>query len=237
MCGGEKPQTWVQALPWAEWWYNTASHSAILMSPFEALYGYAPPPTLPYLPGSTTLAQVDQQLKSRDELLSSLKRNLVRAQARMKGFHDRKHSERTFAVGDMVYLKLQPYKQQTLHQGAFHKLSAKYYGPFAVTERIGSVAYRLKLPANAKIHNVFHVSLLKKKIGDNASVASQLPPIMDPANPKWTPSAVLQRRMVKRHGAATTQWLVQWFGTTPEEAIWEFADEILLRFPNFDSET
>lgn len=104
-------------------------------------------------------------------------------------------------------------------------------------EKIGEVAYRLKLPPTAKIHNVFHVSLLKKKIGDQDSVATQLPPISDTSSYKWAPAAVLQRRIVKRNGAAATQWLIHWLGTATEEATWEFADEIQMRFPDFDSET
>ena len=81
---GEKPNLWVQTLPWAEWWYNTSYHSSIRMSPFEALYGYQPPIISAYLPGSTAVALVDQQLKERDELLEIVKRNLVAAKSRQK---------------------------------------------------------------------------------------------------------------------------------------------------------
>lgn len=230
---GSKPQEWVKALPWAEWWYNSAHHSALQMTPFEALYGYPPPVIQPYLPGSTAVADVDFQLRSRDELLALVKRNLEQAQLRMKRHHDKHHTERTFAVGDWVYLKLQQYKQNSVGKSAFHKLASKFYGPFQVIERVGEVAYRLQLPATARIHDVFHVSLLKKKMGGTAVVEGQLPNVSDASVHKWAPEAVLQARMVKRHGAAATQWLVQWMGTSPEEATWELADEIMQRFPDF----
>ncbi|XP_024156291.1 uncharacterized protein LOC112164308 [Rosa chinensis] len=233
---GEKPNQWVQALPWAEWWYNTSHHSAIEMTPFEALYGYPPPAISPYLPGSTAVAHVDQQLRDRDELLQLLKKNLKKAQARMKGFYDKKHSERTFESGDYVYLKLQPYKQHSLQKNSFHKLSARYYGPFQIIEKIGPVAYKLQLPPTAKIHNVFHVSLLKKKLGNAVQVATQLPHICDPTNIKWEPAAVLETRMVKRRGSAATQWLIHWAESLPEDATWEYADDIMHRFPRFDSD-
>ena len=97
---GEKPKAWVEALPWAEYWYNTAFHSAIGMSPFKALYGYEPPQVQSYTPGSTSVVSVDAQLQSRDELLSVLKRNLQVAQNRMKHFYDKKHTESSFCVGD-----------------------------------------------------------------------------------------------------------------------------------------
>ena len=118
-------------------------------------------------------------------------------------------------------------------KSAFHKLASKFYGPFQVIERVGEVAYRLQLPATARIHDVFHVSLLKKKMGGTAVVEGQLPNVSDASVHKWAPEAVLQARMVKRHGAAATQWLVQWMGTSPEEATWELADEIMQRFPDF----
>lgn len=120
---GEHPSDWVKALPWAEFWYNSAFHSAVQMSPFQALYGYQSPTIKPHLPGSTAVAQVDQDLQDRDTLLATLKKNLELAQARIKCFYDRKHSEREFNVDDWVYLKLQHYRQQSVKQQGWHKLS------------------------------------------------------------------------------------------------------------------
>lgn len=204
------------------------------MSPFQALYGYQPPSIVPYLPGSTAVEKVDKQLQSRDELLAVLKRNRSVAQSRMKTYYDKKHTEREFSVDDWVYLKLHHYKQQSVVQQGWNKLSPRYFGPFKITERVGKVAYRLQLPSTAKIHNVFHVSLLKKKVGEGVHTSPQLPPVLDPENPKWEPIAVLDRRMYKKKGAAGTQWLIDWFGTSADEATWEDSEVIKLRFPNFD---
>jgi hypothetical protein len=153
----------------------------------------------------------------------------------MKTFYDKKHTERTFNAGDWVYLKLQPYKQHSVERRIGHKLAPRYYGPYQVEEKIGSVAYSLELPHSARIHPVFHVSLLKKKIGESMVVATHLPPNMDPTNPRWFPAKILQRGVFKKGAEPVTKWLIQWVGSTAEEATWEEAEVIQQRFPEFQT--
>ncbi|XP_050387800.1 uncharacterized protein LOC126804073 [Argentina anserina] len=162
------------------------------------------------------VAEVDVQLRSRDEVLSLVKRNLSQAQTRMKSYYDKHHSSWGHGVPQDSTLQATIYKLKS-----FHKLSSKYYGPFAVLERVGEVAYKLKLPSTVKIHNLFHVSLLKKMVGSFATVEAALPVIKDSSSIKWAPAFVLETRMVKRRNAVTTQWKVQWLGTSSEEATWE----------------
>ena len=97
---GDRPKEWVRWLPWAEWWYNTTYHSAIKITPFEAVYGCISPSVSSYTRGSTNVHQVDQNLRTRDQILQLLKNNLCNAQARMKQLADMHHSEREFAISD-----------------------------------------------------------------------------------------------------------------------------------------
>lgn len=116
------------------------------MSPFKATYGYLPPQLPTYELGTTVVATVDEELWNWDQLLGLFRENLHKAQNRMRKYTDMKRTEREFQVGDLVYLRLQPYWQILLRQRHNMKLSSRYYGPFPVTERIWVVAYRLDLP-------------------------------------------------------------------------------------------
>jgi hypothetical protein len=68
-------------------------------------------------------------------------------------------------VGDHVFLKVKA-SRSSLKLGSCAKLAARFCGPFEILERIGPVAYILALPASMTVHNVFHVSLLKKYVLD-----------------------------------------------------------------------
>ena len=104
-------------------------------------------------------------LEERYLALNALKENLCAAQNRMKKMANWKRRELKFKVGDEVYLKLILYKQCSLARKKCEKLAPKYYGPYKTIEGIWEVAYRLMLPLETIIHNVFHISQLKLKLG------------------------------------------------------------------------
>jgi hypothetical protein len=74
-------------------------------------------------------------------------------------------------------LRLQPYKQSSLKKSWVEKLKPRFYGPYRIMRRVGEVAYELELPEGRKIHNVFHVSCLKKAVGQFINTSEELPPL------------------------------------------------------------
>ena len=228
---GEQPKSWAKWLSLAEWWYNSTYHSAINLTPFEALYGYSPPIHLPYLAGSSTVHQVDLQLQEREEMMQLLKYHLHRAQERMKTQADKHRIDRQFSIGDWVYLKLQPYRQTSVADKQYHKLAPRYFGPYQIVDKIGAVASKLALPSFAQLHPVFHVSQLKKKIGPHSRMGTLLP--TPSSTPMLEPLVILARRMVRRGNRPATQVLVHWSNFFPENATWEYLFDLQQRFPHF----
>jgi hypothetical protein len=135
-------------------------------------------------------------------------------------------------VGEQVLLKLQPYAQQSVVNRPYPKLSYKYFGPYDVLERIGAVAYRLKLPATAKVHDVFHVSQLKPFTVNYTPVFSELPtaPNLQVATP--LPLEIVERRLVRKGNAATPQILVRWAHMPENCTTWEDYYVLKTRYPD-----
>ncbi|XP_028758775.1 uncharacterized protein LOC114717745 [Neltuma alba] len=226
------PRHWLDYLPWAEFWYNTSYHTAIGMTPFKVLYGRDPPSILPAAFSSEVPTDVMAQLQLRDAILLQLKQNLGRAQIRMKKFTDRNRTESHFEVGDFVFVKLQPYRQNSVALRKHQKLAMRYFGPFPITHKVGSVAYRLQLPDTAKIHPVFHVSMLKPYERPITTPYVPLPLMTEPEGPIIQPAAVLNSRSILIGDTWVPQILVQWDGI--DHTTWEPLHEFQQLYPAFD---
>nr|KYP44660.1 Retrotransposable element Tf2 [Cajanus cajan] len=181
---GEHPRRWYTFLHLAEYWFNTTKHSAIGMSPFQALYGRPPPTMVDFIPGHTMTSD-PFSLQERQAILKQLKTNLQRTQQQMEAYANQHRREVSFVHGDWVLLRLQPHRQISLRNQKQHKLSRRFHGPFQVERRIGTVAYQLALPPETRIHPVFHVSLLRKFKGKPPSTTPSLPQDLD--NPPHDP--------------------------------------------------
>ena len=99
-------------------------------------------------------------LKEMEDTVKRVRANLKAAQDRQKSFADRKRRFKEFQVGDHVFVRIQP-RRSTLQWSGCAKLAPRYFGPFQILAKVGPVAYQLALPSHIRIHNVFHVSVLK----------------------------------------------------------------------------
>jgi hypothetical protein len=209
---------------------------SIGQSPFEVVYGRQPPKMLRYLSNETKVAAVAVELQDRDEALNQLKLHLLKAQQQMQAYANKKRRDLRFDVGEWVFLKLRPHRQQSVVRRINQKLSARFYGPFKIIDKIGEVAYKLQLPDQSRIHPVFHVSLLKKAIGDyetQGELPKELEVILDE---EIYPVKVLGSRVTVKAGVSVQQSLIQWKDNSLEDVTWEDNDVMRGQFPDFNLE-
>nr|GEW36501.1 Ty3/gypsy retrotransposon protein [Tanacetum cinerariifolium] len=228
-----RPQQWVKFLSWAEYCYNTSYHNSIKMSPFQALYVRLPLAMIPYPPGSSKVVAFDEVLSERDELLQQLRHNLLDTKNCMEMKANSSRRDVEFKQEDLVFVKLQPYRQLTLAKRLSNKLAKRYYGPFKVLERVRKVAYCLALPSTSKIHLVFHVSLLKPFEGTELREVSNFPEDVFEGYPMEQPLSICDSWVVLKNGLPARQVLVQWLGSLPEEATWEWLTDFQAAYPTY----
>ncbi|KAL4592717.1 hypothetical protein LXL04_005720 [Taraxacum kok-saghyz] len=217
----DEPTHWNKYLYLAEYWYNTCYHSAIEMSPFQALYVFPH-----YAVGTSKVASIDASLAEHQRLLADLKYTLQRTRQRMTAQANKHRRDKEFQVGDLVHLRLRIYRQSSVQRRSSHKLCKRYFGPFKITARIGSVAYRLELPPGSRIHPVFHVSLLRPCYGDSTHSSLPLPTTFVDDLPLIEPEAVLDHRTILHNGDPTLQVLIKWKTRDISEATWEIQDDM-----------
>ncbi|KAK1652704.1 hypothetical protein QYE76_070509 [Lolium multiflorum] len=233
------PEAWhsvgldfIEGLPVSAYWYNTSLHSALGKSPFEVLYGRQPRHFGFQNTEPTGNLDLDVWLKERAEMLPVIRQHLERAQARMKSQADKKRSERSFKVGEWVYLRLQPYVQVSVANRASQKLGFKYFGPYQILGKVGNVSYKLQLPDSAKIHPVIHVSQLKKAIRPEDTVSAELPHALFNIFVAVQPRHICGERFIRRGNKQVPQLLLQWSGMPSTCQTWETIYSIVNAFPH-----
>ena len=102
-----------------------------------------------------------------------------------------------------------------------NKLSPKYYGPYKVLQKIGTMAYKLELPASSRVYPVFHVSCLKKVIGDKLLVQKILPELDEEGKTLLEPEAVIETRTRQQRNRSISEYLIKWKNLPMEDSTWE----------------
>jgi hypothetical protein len=208
---------WAIYLPTAEFAYNAAVHSATNKAPFEVVYGFIPRSDMlsaeevtkyTSQESSATAEDLAERLRlTREEVL----RNLQRTQEYQEKQYNKHRKDTEFRVGQKVWLRI----KYIAVMRSSRKLDWQRYGPFAITKRIGKVAYELDLPEDLKIHNVFHVSLLREHRSRKGEATPEPEPLrlaVDPNLKEYEVQSILESRIHDDEGTKTLQYRVAWKG-------------------------
>jgi hypothetical protein len=161
-----------------------------------------------------------------ENMVRTVQQNLKEAQDRQKSYVDKKRRHLEFQVGDHVYLKVKA-RKSSLKLGNCAKLAPRFCGPFEILARIRPIAYQLALPINLRIHNVFHVLLLKKYIQDPTHrIDWNLVQVESKGEFQVEPLHILHRREITLQNRVFAQVKVQWKHFSLEEATWELDGDL-----------
>ena len=171
------------------------------------------------------------------EKIKLIQERLKTAQSRQKSYSDMRRRDLEFQVDDWVFLKVSPMKG-VMRFGKKGKLSPRYIGPYRILQRIGQVAYELELPQNlAVVHPVFHVSMLKKFMGDPSLVVpTEIIGVKDSLSYEEIPVAILDRQIRKLRTKEIASVKVLWRNQKVEEATWEAEEDMKSRYPHLFGE-
>jgi hypothetical protein len=172
-------------------------------------------------------------IQEAEEQVRIIRENLRVAQTRQRSYADNRGRPPEFEEGDHVYLKVSPLRGMRKFK-VKGKLSPRFIGPFRVFRRVGEMAYQLELPDNlSDVHNVFHVSQLKKCIRvpeeqlpmEELSVQGDLTYTEYPIKILDTLTRVTRNKVIK-------MCKVQWSHHGEDEATWEREEELRIDFPH-----
>ncbi|KAK8987271.1 hypothetical protein V6N11_027027 [Hibiscus sabdariffa] len=225
--------SWEDFLPLAEFAYNNSYQVSIRMATYEALYGRKCRTPICWTELYDRKILGPELIQETEDTVRLIRDRLKQAFDRQKSYADRRRKDIEFAVGDQVFLKVSSWKK-VLRFGRNGKLSPSFIGPYRILERVGTVAYRLELPPQlSRIHNVFHVSMLRQYRPDPSHIIQvqdvELRPDLsydeEPVQILDQDERILRNRripMVK----------VQWSNRSPAEATWEIEESMREQFPH-----
>ena len=200
---------------------NNAVQDSTKQTPFMLNYGFDPytPLSLDISVKSASAQNVSSALQ---EKLKEAKLAIKAAQDRQKAQADKKRTFAMYNTGDLVMLNTKNFKFKTT---GVRKLMPRWCGPFTVKEAVGLVAYRLDLPANLKMHNVFHISLLKQYHKDARTVLPPPPELINDSL-EYDVETVMDHRERKEGRKTVKDYLIKWKGYNPEHNTWEPEDNV-----------
>ena len=163
--------------------------------------------------------------------------NLKIARDRQKSYADNRRRDLQFEIGDRVFLKISP-RKGVLRFGRRGKMRPRYIGPYEIIARVGPVAYKLKLPPElSRIHDTFHVSMLRKYIPDPSHVLREQPvQLKENLTNEETPVQILDRKEQVLRSKVIPLVKVLWKIHEREAATWEPEAQMRRQYPQLFSD-
>jgi hypothetical protein len=153
---------WDKHHPLAEFSYNNSYQESLKMSPFEALYGRLYRTPLSWSESSERVIFGPDIMTEAEEKVRQIQANILAAQSHQKSYADKRRRPLEFEVGDHVHIRVSPMKG-VCRFGIKEKLAPHYIGSYAIIDKYGSLSYQVELSSKPSgVHNVFHVSQLKR---------------------------------------------------------------------------
>ncbi|WVZ89245.1 hypothetical protein U9M48_035671 [Paspalum notatum var. saurae] len=231
-CAIQYGTSWDKCMQYAEFFYNNSYQASLKKSPFEALYGKRC--RTPLFWNQTGEKQVfgHDIIQDAEQQLRIVQENLRVAQSIQRSYADVRRRDLSFKVDDHVYLKVSPMRgiRRFNMKG---KLAPRYIGPFKILEKKGKVAYRLELPPSLPgVHNVFHVSQLKKclRMPEEQALLEGLE-VQEDLTYTEHPVKILDTSERSTRNKRIKMCCVQWSHHTEAEATWEREDELKAAYP------
>jgi hypothetical protein len=218
----------------AEFSYNNSYQASIKMAPFEALYGRRCRTPLSWSQTGERKIFGPNLVMEAEDKVKTIQTNLKAAQSRQKSYANIRRRPLQFQIGDFVYLRVSP-TRGVQRFGVKGKLAPRYIGPFEILEICGPVAYRLQLPPQlAAVHNIFHVSQLRKCVKVPTEIidsqAIEIEPDLTYTEHRLR---VLDTKERSTRRETIRMFKVQWNHHTEEEATWETESYLQHNFPDF----
>jgi hypothetical protein len=228
----DKPSKWEDYLHLVEFSYNNGYQESLKMIPFEALYGRKHNTPVSWDNLANRVVVGPDLLREMEEQMIKIKQHLKASQDRQKSYDNKGRTHRESKVGDHVFLKVKA-NRSSLKLGNCSKLASRYCGPFEILERIGPVYYKISFPSSIAVHNVFHVSLLKKYIPDaNHVIDWNVIQVEQEGAFQVHPVHILDRKIKQLQNRAIEIVKVQWTWYAPEDATWEHEDGMRAKCPH-----
>ncbi|GJV93491.1 putative reverse transcriptase domain-containing protein [Tanacetum coccineum] len=225
--------SWDRHLPLVEFSYNNSYHASIKAAPFEALYGRKCRSPVCWSEVGESQLTGPELVRETTEKIVQIKNRLITARSRQKSYADVRRKPMEFNVGDMVMLKVSPWKG-VIRFGKRGKLSPRFVGPFKVIERIGPVAYKLELPDKLRgIHNTFHVSNLKRCfVNDDVVIPLEEVQLDSKLHFIEEPAEIVDREVKRLKQSRIPIIKVRWNSRRGPEFTWEREDFFRSKYPH-----